>query len=165
LYYSKLTKEIDSADPSIVSNDTEVRAIKIISPSTNTDSSHEVIFGFPFQSESGVVLNVAEYHYGHTIQSSPFIYDGNRSILVDDSRGVLYVAKLTSGVVEIKKSIGSVDYSNGIVTVQNLNVSSYEGNGIKIYARSFTKDFSSTKNVILAIKDEDVTVTATPVKL
>jgi len=72
---------------------------------------------------------------------------------------------LTSGVVEIKQSVGVVDYTNGNITIQNLNVSDYEGSGIKIYVRSNTKDFSSSKNVILAIKDEDVTVTVTPVKL
>ena len=165
IYYTKLTKDIDSADDSIISNDTEIRAIKIINPTTNTDQSFEVNFGFPFQSETGVVLNTAEYHYGHTVQSSPFTYQGYRSILVDDTRGVVYVAKLTSGIVEIKKAVGVVDYVNGIVTIQNLNVSDYEGVGIKIYTRSNTKDFSSTKNVILAIKDEDVTVTVTPVKL
>jgi hypothetical protein len=165
IFYTKLTKDIDSADDSIVSNDTEIRAIKVITPSTNIDQSFEVNFGFTFQSETGVVLNTAEYHYGHTIQSSPFTFQGFRSIIVDDTRGLLYVAKLTSGIVEIKKVIGLVDYTSGIVTIQNLNVSDFEGVGIKIYARSLTKDFSSTKNVILAIKDEDVTVTVTPVKL
>jgi hypothetical protein len=165
VYYTKLTKDIDSADDSIISNDTEIRAIKIITPLTNTDQSFDVNFGFPFQAETGVTLNTAEYHYGHTIQSSPFTYDGNRSIIVDDTRGIVYVAKLTGGIVEIKKNIGLVDYTNGIVTIQNLNVSDYEGTGIKIYARSNAKDFSSSKNVILAIKDEDVTVTVTPVKL
>jgi hypothetical protein len=165
IFYTKLTKDIDSADDSIVSNDTEIRAIKVITPSTNIDQSYDIIFGFSFQSETGVVLNTDEYHYGHTIQSSPFTYEGYRSILVDDTRGLVYVAKLTSGVVEIKKVVGAVDYTNGIVTIQNLNVSDYEGTGIKIYARSNAKDFSSTKNVILAIKDEDVTVTVTPVKL
>ena len=165
VYYTKLTKDIDSADDSIVSNDTEIRAIKIINPAIDSDQSYEINYGFPFESETGVVLNTAEYHYGHTIQSSAFTYGGNRCILIDDTRGVLYVARLTGGIVEVKKSIGNVDYTNGIVTIQNLVVSNYEGSGIKIYARSKTKDFSSTKNVILAIKDEDVTVTVTPVKL
>jgi hypothetical protein len=165
IFYTKLTKDIDSADVSIVSNDTEIRAIKIVNPTTNTNQSFEVNYGFPFQSETGVVLDTPEYHYGHTVQSSPFTYQGNRSILVDDTRGALFVAKLTSGLVEIKKAVGVVDYINGIVTIQDLNVSDYEGTGIKIYVRSNTKDFSSTKNVILAIKDEDVTVTVTPVKL
>ena len=165
VFYSKLTKEIDSADDSIVSNDTEIRAIKTITPTTNTDQSFEINFGFPLQAETGVVLNTAEYHYGHTVQSSPFTYQGYRSIFVDDTRGVVYVAKLTSGVVEIKKAVGVVDYTNGNVTILNINVSEYEGTGIKIYVRSNTKDFSSSKNVILAIKDEDVTVTVTPVKL
>ena len=110
-------------------------------------------------------MNTSEFHYGHTIQSSPFTFNGNRSILVDDTRGILFVARLSGGIVTIEKAVGIVDYLNGIVTIQNLLVSDYEGSGIKIYARSYTKDFSSNKNVILAIKNEDVTVTVTPVKL
>ena len=35
VYYTKLTKDIDSADDSIISNDTEIRAIKIFTPLTN----------------------------------------------------------------------------------------------------------------------------------
>jgi len=165
IFYSKLTKDIDSADASIVSNDTEIRAIKIINPTTNTNQSFEINFGFQLESETGVVLNTSEFHYGHTIQSSPFTFNGNRSILVDDTRGILFVARLSGGIVTIEKAVGIVDYLNGIVTIQNLLVSDYEGSGIKIYARSYTKDFSSNKNVILAIKNEDVTVTVTPVKL
>jgi hypothetical protein len=165
IFYSKLTKDIDSADDSIVSNDTEIRAIKIIEPTTNIDQSFEINFGFQLESETGVVLDTSEFHYGHTIQSSPFTFNGNRSILVDDTRGILFVARLSGGIVTIEKAVGVVDYLNGIVTIQNLSVSEYEGSGIKIYARSYTKDFSSNKNVILAIKNEDVTVTVTPVKL
>jgi hypothetical protein len=165
VYYTQLTKEIDSADPSIVSNDTEIKAIKIINPKFNTNQSFEINFGFKIQTETGVVLNVPEYHYGHSVQSSPFLFNGKRSILVDNTQGTLYVAKLIGGVAEVVKIIGSVDYVNGIVYINNLNITSYEGDGIKVYVRSNAKDFSSSKNVILAIKDEDVTVTVTPVKL
>ena len=165
LYYSQLTEAIDSADPSIISNDTEIRAVKIINPSRGLNQSYNIDFGFALQSETGVVLDKPEYHYGHTVQSSPFIYSGNRSILVDDTQGSLYIAKLSGSVVEISRSIGLVNYEKGIVTIQGLNVSSFEGSGIKIYVRSKTKDFSSNRNVILAIKDEDVTVNVTPIKL
>jgi hypothetical protein len=165
VFYSQLTREIDSADPSIVSNDTTIKAINTIVPATNINQSYEIVFGFPFEQETGVTLATQERHYGHTIQSSAFTYDGKRSILVDDTEGTVYVAKLTSGIVEITKAIGSVDYAEGIVSINNLNVSSFEGSGLKIYARSASKDFSSTKNVILSIKDEDISVTVTPVKI
>ena len=66
---------------------------------------------------------------------------------------------------EIVSSVGTVDYVDGIVNISNLTVSAYEGSSIKIYARSKTKDFSSSKNIILSINDEDVNVSVTPVKI
>jgi len=165
LFYSQLLNQIDSADPSIVSNDTEVKAIKTFTPTTNTIQNFNIDFGFEMETETGVVLNNAEYHYGHTIQSSPFTYNGIRSIIVDDTNGNLYIAKLVAGIAEIVSSVGTVDYVDGIVNISNLTVSAYEGSSIKIYARSKTKDFSSSKNIILSINDEDVNVSVTPVKI
>ena len=165
LFYSQLLNQIDSADPSIVSNNTEVKAIKTFTPTTNTIQNFNIDFGFEMETETGVVLNNAEYHYGHTIQSSPFTYNGIRSIIVDDTNGNLYIAKLVAGIAEIVSSVGTVDYVDGIVNISNLTVSAYEGSSIKIYARSKTKDFSSSKNIILSINDEDVNVSVTPVKI
>ncbi|NDC95684.1 hypothetical protein EB077_10305, partial [bacterium] len=165
LYYSKLVKEIDSADPSIVSNDTEIRAIKKITPTLNTNLSYEIDFGFKLKKETGVDLRTEERHYGHTIQSSVFTFNGYRAIIIDDTVGALYVAKLTSNVIDIERKIGTIDYENGIIIINNLNVSSFEGSAIKIYAVPNDKDFSSNKNVILSIADEDIKVTVIPVKI
>lgn len=165
LFYSQLSREIDSADASIVSNDTLVKAIKIITPTLSKNQSLEVVYGFEFEKETGIDLTEEEYHYGHTVQSSPFIYGGKRSIIVDDTRGGLYIGILKADQVELGPLIGTVDYINGILKITRIKVDSYEGSGIKIYVRSKSKDFSSSKNSILAIDDADVTVDAIPVKL
>ena len=164
LYFSKLLKEIDSADNSIISNDTTLKAIKKIIPSSSS-SSYDINFGFPFEQETGVTLNVDEFHYGHTIQSSAFTFNNQRCIIFDDTRGGLFIGKVTANVVEIKQSIGSVDYENGIVYIQSFSVSDFEGSGLKIYARSRSKDFYSNKNTILEILDEDISVNILPVKV
>lgn len=162
LYYSKLLKDIDNADVSIVSNDTDVKAIKIIAPSL---INHEVNFDFELAKETGVDLITEEIHYGHTITSSAFVYNGQRSILIDDTKGNLFIATITSNFNEINKQIGTVNYDIGKIIISNLSVDSYEGSGIKIYAKPKSKDFASSKNVILTIADEDIKVSVTPVKI
>lgn len=164
LFYSKLLKEIDSSDTSIVSNDTIIKAIKTITP-TSSATSYEINFGFPLEQETGVTLNVDEFHYGHAVQSSAFTFGGQRCMIIDDTRGTLYIGKITSNVVEIKQQTGTVDYENGIVYLQSFSVSDFEGSGLKIYVRSKSKDFYSNKNTILEILDEDVIVNVTPVKV
>lgn len=165
LYYSKMVSDITSADTSIVSNDTTIKAIKVINPTLSAAQSFTVNYGFPLETETGVRLSVPEYHYGHTVQSSAFLYNGNRCILTDDTQGTLYIAKVVADTVEIVVAVGTVNYTIGQILINNLNVSSYEGSGIKIYVRPDTKDFASTKNVLLSIKDSDVTVNITPVKV
>ena len=165
LYYSKLIKDIDSADSSIVSNNTKVRAIKKITPNLNVNQSYEINFGFPLIKETGVDLRIEEKHYGHTIKSSAFTFNGFRAIIIDDTNGNLYIAKLISNIIDLERHIGTVDYNNGIIIINNLNVSGFEGSAIKFYAVPLDKDFASTKNGILSIADEDITVSIIPVKV
>lgn len=165
LYYSQFLRAIDAADPSIVSNETSIKAIKMFVPTINAPTSYQLDFGFEIESETGVVLASSEYHYGHGITSSPFTSGGKRCIMFDDSRGKLYLGTLTGSVVDLVKTIGTVDYTTGVIVITDLEVTDYDGSGIKVYARSVTKDFSGFKNVILTIQDEDVNVTIIPVKV
>lgn len=165
LFYSKLVKDIDDTDSSIVSNNTNIRAIKKYTPTLNTNQSFQIDFGFRLEKETGVDLRTEEIHYGHTIQTSVFILNGYRSIIIDDTIGSLYVAKLSANVIDLERLIGTIDYHNGILIINNLNVSGFEGSAIKFYAVPKEKDISSFKNVILSIADEDIKVTVSPVKL
>lgn len=165
IYYSKLVKDIDASDSSIVSNDTNIRAIKKISPELNSSQSYEIDFGFRLKQETGVDIRTEERHYGHTIRTTAFTFNGYRSIIVDDTVGNLYIAKLTSNIIDLERVIGTIDYQNGILIVNNLNVQAYEGSAIKFYALPYSKDFASNKNVILSIADEDITVSVVPVKV
>lgn len=165
LFYSKLIKDIDDTDSSIVSNNTNIRAIKKYTPTLNTNQSFQIDFGFRLEKETGVDLRTEEIHYGHTIQTSVFILNGYRSIIIDDTIGSLYVAKLSANVIDLERLIGTIDYHNGILIINNLNVSGFEGSAIKFYAVPKEKDISSFKNVILSIADEDIKVTVSPVKL
>ena len=166
LYYSKLTEAIDSADPSIISNNTDVTAVFYAPVTYGVESSFTLDYGFEILQETGVSLTTAEKHYGHNVTTSPFTYFGNRALIVDDSIGGLFVAKYVGSDVEVVKQVGNVDYNRGLITLNNIVVESTEHSiGLEFYVRSKDRDFSSTKNKILKIKEDEINVTVTPVKL
>lgn len=170
-YYSKFVNSIDSSDSSILGNDTSVKLYKKIVPQLQKESSYSINYGVSFERESGVDVIISgstESHYGHTISSSAFSINDNpenRYIFVDDTNGILYLAKLTGSKVELKNIIGTVNYEDGIVNIDKITFGSFEGSGVKIYARTRSKDISTTKNTILSILDEDVNVIITPIKV
>lgn len=166
LYYSKLIQAINATDPSIVSNNTDVTAVFYVPVTNNVAASFTLEYNFPLQTEAGVDLTTPEKHYGHSVITAPFTFLGYRSIIVDDTLGTLYVAKYVGDQVEVVKPIGTVDYEIGTITVDNLVVEATEnGSGLEFFVRSRDKDFSSTQNKILKIKEDQISVTVIPVKL
>ena len=61
--------------------------------------------------------------------------------IVQDSQGVVQV---------VSSSVGSVDYTTGVVQISDLNVSAYSGAGITITGVPTKQTVSSTKNIILS---------------
>jgi hypothetical protein len=97
------------------------------------------------------------YEDEHTIRTTPFTYNGALCTIEDDGNGILRVVQVsgTSHLV-VAENIGSVDYDNGIVTIRNLQVSSYEGSKIKVYALPLVKDIAASKNQVMRIQSVDV---------
>ena len=166
LRYSKLVQAINAADPSIVSNNTDVTAVFYVSITNNISTSFTLEYNFPILTEAGVNLTTPEKHYGHSVTTSPFTFLGYRSIIVDDTLGTLHVAKFVGDLVEVVKSVGTVDYETGTIIVNNLTVQATdENNRLEFYVRSRDKDFSSSQNKILRIGDDQINVDIIPVKI
>lgn len=156
--YSKLVREIDDADQSVLSNSTEVVAYKNINPPLNTDYSFIVNFNNPLQ-----VLNsayVQPYISNHSVYSTPFVMDGVSCKIEDDGKGLLRAVTLevdpNTGEHTKVATIGTVDYATGKLVINNLNVSSYEGTSIKIKCVTESKDIISRLNDIIQINDQDI---------
>lgn len=164
LYFSKLTEAIDASDKSILSNDTSLRLVYRLYPQTETDIGYRLQIYNELQTETGLRLAVNEKHFGHTLTSSVFTYQGARCILVDDTLGNVYIAAKQSDRIEVIKSIGSLDYIGGILTLVNFNISSYEGNYIELIFDTKSKNILGSKNAIIAIDPIDVSVEVQGVK-
>lgn len=171
--YSKLVYDIDNSDPSIVSNFTENRMIKRLSPLVNSRQDIEINFNnqIYYDATASVDSNIHSLIHESELEllnehssilSDTFTYVDSAEVshplsFIEDRDGVVSIFKFTpQGIVQVE-SIGTVDYITGMVKLNNFKVSSYE-NYIKVYARPRTKDIFANKNKIIVIDPADVVI-------
>jgi hypothetical protein len=164
LYLSSLTGDINNADSSIVSNDTSIRIIKRYVPPLNTSHSFVISTDNALKTEPGKKLIISEPHYGHTLTSSTFTYQGTKSIMVDDTLGNVHIAAERNGTIQILGKVGSINYTTGRMVIDAFNVSEYEGNYIEFIFQTASNNITCIKNTIMAIDPRDVTVNVIGVK-
>ena len=170
--FSKFTAAIDATDTSITSNDTEILIIKRIAPLLNYPTSYVIDFNNPTEVESrvsaqGSVAGLPFYDEPQ-ITSSPFTYvDSNgkewiNSYIRDDNFGTLVVYTDINNVFTVlNSSLGTVDYTTGLLNIKNLKTSGYE-NYISIYMNPATSDILVNRDKILIIDLNDVTINVIP---
>lgn len=161
--YSRLVTHVDDVDTYITSNDTKVHVLKKITPKLQYATSYDIRFNNPAEQE-GIYDGVA-YPDERVLTSTEFSYiDSSDTVwpicfIEDDALGNLIVfTYLTTGSKYIINSnIGSIDYSTGRVVITNLKTSNYV-NHITLRLSTLNKDIIASKNMILTIDPEDITV-------
>lgn len=156
--YSKFVREIDDSDVSIVSNDTTIRLTKRIEPRLNYKESYVLEYGNRFHPARPNDPN------SPVVISTPFTYqddNGNNyeaSYIKDNGQGKLIVITTINGEpVTLNNDVGVVNHTTGKVTINKLRVSDYD-NQISIFATLISKDIIVTKNKILLVDLDDVTI-------
>jgi len=173
LRYSKLVASIDNTDVSITSNDTVVKLIKRVAPLLNSNASYSIELNNslydqkdPITSDQHVSFygSLYETHFQHAaVISSKFTfnYQGATyplSYFEDDSLGNIDVyAPSGTSIVKLAR-VGSVDYTNGVINLSNLNLASYD-NYVSIYCKLASKDIYANQNKIVLIEPSDVGIT------
>lgn len=157
--FSRFVNAIDNAHDSITSNETQVKIIKRLTPTPNFYNSYEIHFN-------------NEFHPGRTgydghpvVTSSSFYYIDDNGIeypftqLRDDGTGkIVAFTTINNQTVIVNNSLGTVDYTNGIILINNLLVSEY-GNYISIKCITLKRDMIMNKNNIIFIEPTDVNIT------
>ncbi len=164
--FSKITTAIDNSHPSLVSNETTIKAIKYIKPSFGKNVVYDISFYQALERPSiaspEIITNITQ----STVYSGPFISGGKTCRIVDDGLGALRLVTTNEYGQFIKlKNVGTVDYSTGKVQILSLNVTRLlDSSYLKLFAKTSLKDISSSKNVILTINEEDVVVTVEQIR-
>ena len=158
LRYSNLTTAIDSAQSSIVSNETDVLAMIKIVPKLNVSQSIDVKFNLPLYDNYSPFEGIHPAKDDHTISSTAFTYQNQTCYLEDNGQGNLILVTSSGIDHSILKIIGTVDYSTGLLQIKNFLITEFVGPSIKIFAKPATRDIFSSLNTILSISTEDLQI-------
>lgn len=152
---SKLAAAIDGLDEGILGSGGTIAINKRLTPTLGSENSFNIDFNNAIRildPVGGTSLSV--------VNSTVFTSGGRRVRIVDDGSGVLnMVATGSSGVEEIfKPNIGNVDYLTGKVTVNRVQVDSFDGSNLTISVTPQSFDIVPINNQILLIDSRDVNV-------
>lgn len=156
--YSKLVQAIDNAQVSIISNETDVTIIKIITPELNRFLTFDISYNIPLTVEQQTTQLTNQF----SVYSSFIQYKGIKSFIRDNGAGLLNV--LSAATEAVIDTVGTIDYDTGLLQFSNIKIDSYFGAGIKFYAYPRNKDISTINNVILNIIEEDLAINVVPVR-
>jgi hypothetical protein len=148
--YSKLIQAIDSSQVSVISNETDITIIKIITPEIGKYLTFDIFYNIP--------LTVDQF----SVYSSSILYKGIKAFIRDNGNGSLNV--LSASTEAIIDTVGTIDYDTGLLQFSNFKIDSFFGPGIKFYAYPRNKDISTINNVILNIVEEDIAITAVAIR-
>jgi hypothetical protein len=156
--YSKLIQAIDNSQVSIISNETDITIIKVITPDTGKFLTFDIDYNIPLTVEQQSGIRTNQY----SVFSSFINYRGIKSFIRDDGNGILNV--LSAATEAIIDTVGTVNYDTGLLQLSNFKIDSFFGPNIKFSAYPRNKDISTIKNVILNIIEEDLAINVVPVR-
>ena len=149
--YSKALRIIDATNTAITSNITKVKIRRNIGTILNEATNYYVCFENRFH----VDLE------GYNIRSSGFYVNGVSNIVYisdvpnsDMSTGKLFLFSIKGDVVTVQSNnIGTIDYVNGILNIDNINVSSTlkPNNIIEVEATPYSNDIVAKKSIYLKL--------------
>lgn len=156
--YSQLVRIIDTAQSSIISNETDIRVIKSLE---NFELGRFLTFDVNFNIPLELTYDVATQK-SFSVESSEFVYEGVRCILKDDGNGnINIVSSINDAIIQFA---GTVDYDTGLIQFTNFKVDNLFTRSLKIYGLPKFKDISTINNVILNIIEEDVSITVEAIR-
>ena len=165
LFYSRLVADIDDAQISIVSNDTDLFAIKELEPEIGVSRNYDIDFGMSLNDIIGQLEEIRPANEISILRSTPFIFNGIECFLEDDGRGIMRIMTSRGETKVFVREIGTVNYSQGFVQLKGFAPQSLIDNKFEISARTLEKDITAQRRTILSIRDQDIFVDVEQVRL
>ena len=160
--FSKLSRLIDAADNSILSNITTLKIEKTIKPFLNTSSQYILDY-------SNALYNPHSGHnatMGGIVVSTGFTIAGNSNTIFidDDGNGNIRTYYLVGGTTRtyLNNTAGTVDYSTGLVTLPSLTITgtSNSDGTVSVVVQPKSNDIVPVRNQLLEIDFTNTKVTA-----
>ena len=155
--YSKLSKLIDTSDPSITNNITTILLRRGLVVRYNTSAQYLLNLINPIWSSG---------QPEESFKSTGFYIAGSDEIHYLDDDGIQYVRLFRYGTNGIKiivnPTIGNIDYNNGVIDIKNLHITALANLDLEISIRPLSNDVVSALTQIAHIPPEHLKVTAIP---
>lgn len=153
--FSKLSRLIDTAEDSILSNISTLTLIRSITPSIGTSTSYVIRIENPIYSE-----NVPE----NSVLSDGFIVDGTAETVYLEDDGVGNIRLFYYANANTKKYVntnqGTVDYANGIINVNDIKITYANNNKLTFTIKPNSNDVVSVRSQLVIIAEELLAVNA-----
>lgn len=151
--HSKISRLIDTSEKSILSNITTIRLRKEIEPKYNVNAQYYINLGNPVYTEG-----VPEDSF---ISTGFYMPDSASTVyyLKDDGVGniILFYRDGFQEVI-VDRTIGTINYTKGIIKVNGLNISAIDGSVLEFIFKPESYDVVGIRNQILEIPTSMITV-------
>jgi hypothetical protein len=157
LKYSALTRAIDSAENSIKSSITTIKLHCEVEPVYNQSVQYIVDLGNPIYNsgipENSVVSNgVQVLNYAQTVY-----FD---DVPVENSdHGTIRMFYYLGSTKQFLKNVGTIDYAKGLITLDNIIITGLNEDTFTFVIKPQSNDVVSTRNQIVMIPTEMLTIT------
>ena len=140
-YYSKLLSAVVGTTQSIFSASIQVQLHKRIPITPGVTNEYVARFNSALQAETVRTTNFTTTISG--AQYEVYITDGHPSTVAD--MGTLVMKRVSDDAIIITNA-GTVDYTNGVVTIKNLNIDSLSGEESEL--RIYVEPFGDAPNIL-----------------
>jgi hypothetical protein len=149
--YSTLIHEIDISDPAIINNTLTMRVIKELIPTLFELRDMTITVGNALNQKDILPC---------VVSTGFFIPNNNNKMFFEDDRNGKMKMIYYSGIEKFSfnSSAGTVDYTKGIIYLNPIEITSYDGDVLSFNIGAASNDLVSTRNVVLRLKDENITV-------
>ena len=159
--YSKLSRLIDTCERSILSNITTMSIRKELNVQLNVGARYEISFSNSLDNTTELRTATHPYGAGNKLTSNEFSYGGYSNCYLEDNAGLIRIYRV-SGVdnVGVQNNAGTINYVTGKIVLSNFAPTSFTDGGttLKLTAVPADKDVLPLRNQIVAIRDEDISV-------
>lgn len=156
LRYSKFISDIDGSDAGIKNNITQILIRRVVDVIFSKDAKYVIELNNPIY-DSGVPEEA--------VLTNGFYIDDSETVYYMDDNGLgklrlFYYSADTYQKVFVNENFGTIDYDNGVITINNLRVEGTVESNLEFIVKPHSNDIVSTKNQIVLIDENYLTVRA-----
>ena len=161
---SELIKIVDGVNDAITSVSTDIKLVRRFIPQLNQSETYTIPFNHGLLDVTGgVVLPItptAHPGQGVTLTSTSFTFNGFSCQMDDDGFGNVRFFRRTATGIKIyeNRAAGTLDYTTGLMRLNNVNITAYEGNYIEIFVVPTEDDVFPVRNQLILFSGATIRV-------